>query len=484
MTSQTLPGTELDGPQVPEPTAAVTLNRRQMMRLFAQASRRDFTDIMDGFPAGSGLVKLAVPGAPVVFVRHPAHAREILVTDQDLWQKGVDYKILALLLGQGLLTNEDPDGWQRNRRLVQPLFARRHLQPMAEHITGAAADWLDELGARTQPGDTLDASREMMGLTLQVVGRALFGAQIPAPTVRTVGEALTEVLDAAGSYLDAMAVMRSLSRLPRVTFDDVLRWRRGVWRQAQRGKASLDRVVYELIEQRAAASAEAGAEDLLSLLLTARDERGDTALDTEQVRDEVMTFLAAGHETTANAMTWLFLLLSRNPAARQRLEAEVDEVLGGRTPTLADADALPWTNACFQEAMRIFPPVPAISRVAIRRRELGGELLPAGTVAVVAPFLIHRDPLLWPNPEGFDPERFMPGPDGRPPARHKQAFMPFGAGRRVCVGQGFALLEGVLLTAMFAQRYRLDLAPGARIGRDSAITMRPKHGMPMTLHAR
>lgn len=463
---------------VPPATPAVTLSRRQALKVMIDAQRRDFTDIMEGFPAGSGLVKLNVPGAPVIFVRHPAHARQILVTDQDLWKKGIDYRILAVLLGQGLLTNEDPVSWQRNRKLVQPLFARRHLQPMAEHMTAATTDWLDDLERRAKSGEKLEVSREMMGLTLQVVGRALFGASIKGQTVGTVGDALTEVLDAAGHFLDTMALMRVASRFSRFTFDDLMRMRRGPWRAAQHGKGELDAVVYDLIERRAGASSgDPAADDLLSLLLAARDERGEQALGTEQVRDEVMTFLAAGHETTANAMTWMFLLLSRNPSARHRLEQEVDDVLGGRTPTLADLESLPWTNACFQEAMRIFPPVPAISRVAMRRQTIDGEELPHGTVAVVAPFMIHRDPELWPNPEGFDPERFMPGAGS---GRHKQAFMPFGAGRRICVGQGFANIEGVLLTAMLSQRLRLDLAPGAKIGRHSAITMRPKHGMPMT----
>ncbi len=177
--------------------------------------------------------------------------------------------------------------------------------------------------------------------------------------------------------------------------------------RAQRGIARIDEVVHALIDERLREGA-AGS-DLLSLLLSARGDAGEE-MDREQVRDEVTTFLAAGHETTANALTWMWLLLSRHPDARARMEAEVDEVLGGRAPTLADVERLPWTTACLNEAMRIFPPVPAISRVAMRRDVVGGLKVPAGTVMVILPYLIHRDPQLWPNPEGFDPARFLPGP--------------------------------------------------------------------------
>jgi cytochrome P450 len=296
--------------------------------------------------------------------------------------------------------------------------------------------------------------------------------------VDAVGDAMTVVLRAAAANARVIAFYRALGRLPGVHFDDLLRLRRIHWRRAQHGIARIDEVVHGLIDQRLR---EGLGDDLLSLLLGARDADGGGEMDREQVRDEVTTFLAAGHETTANAMTWLWLLLSRHPEARHRLEAEVDEVLGDRRPTLADADRLPWTTACLNEAMRIFPPVPAISRVSMRRDELGGLRIPAGTVMVVLPYLIHRDPKLWPNPEGFDPERFMPAAaTGRP----RQAFMPFGAGRRICVGSGFATIEGTLLAAMTARRYRLDLVPGTRIRREVAITMRPRDGMPMTLSRR
>jgi cytochrome P450 len=454
-----------------------TLRGVPLARLLAGIQRRDQMAALALLPPGNGLVRIPVKGAPIVLVRHADHARHVLVQHQDLYAKGIDYKVLAVLLGRGLLTNFDLTSWQRQRALVQPLFAKRHLGPMVDQMVTAGEDWLDRLAPQAHAGATLDVNDAMMGLTLDVVGRALFGASLPQRDVDAVGDAMTVVLRAAAANARVIAFYRALGRLPGVTFDDLLRLRRVHWNRAQRGIATIDGVVHGLIDQRLR---DGLGDDLLSLMLGARDDAG-SAMGREQVRDEVTTFLAAGHETTANAMTWLWLLLSRHPQARHRMEEEVDAVLGDRRPTLADADRLPWTTACFNEAMRIFPPVPAISRVAMRRDVIGGLTVPAGTVMVLLPYLMHRDANVWPNPEGFDPQRFLPGASaGRP----RQAFMPFGAGRRICVGSGFATIEGTLLAAMSARRFRFDLVPGTRIRREVAITMRPRDGMPMTVRPR
>lgn len=460
------------------------LGRSGTARLLAALLTRDQLAPLDRLPPGNRLVRIPVKGSPIFLVRNPEHARQVLVREQDRYVKGIDYRILAVLLGQGLLTNEDPRAWQRQRSLVQPLFARRHLQPMADQMVTAAADWLDRTERQVPEGTELDANAAMMGLTLDVVGRALFGASIAPKDVDTVGHAMTVVLRSAAANVRMVGVYRALAALPGIEFNALLRLRRRHWNRAQREIGNLDEIVDAVIDQRLARAGAVGeGRDLLSLLLSARDEQGGGEMDRTQLRDEVMTFLAAGHETTANALTWMWLLLSRHPEARRRMEQEVDEVLCGRRPTMADVERLPWTTACLNEAMRIFPPVPAISRVAIRRDEIDGTKVPAGAVMLVLPYLIHRDPELWPNPEGFDPSRFLPDAPGRAD-RHKQAFMPFGAGRRICVGSGFATVEGTLLAAMLAQRFRLDLVPGATIRREFAITLRPRDGMPMTLHRR
>lgn len=480
MTATQHPAQGPSTPSIAPPPPAKQLTFRQAMRFLRGFQSADMLRGMSSFPGDSGLIEMRMLRPGFLFVRDPEHARQVLVTNQDNYPKGSDYKVLAILLGQGLLTNEDPVSWQRNRKMVQPLFAKRHLSPMAVHMTAATNDWLDGLERRTKNGDQLDISEEMMALTLDVVCRALFGAATDQRQTVLVGKAMELLLHAAQVNIRVAGIYDVVSENPRIglEFEDLLPLRRRAWNKAQRGKAQLDEIVHGLIDARAASGAE-GGEDLLSLLLAARDERGE--LGREQVRDEVMTFLGAGHETTANALTWMWMVLSQHPDARRRMQEEVDEVLSGRTPEYADAEKLPWTTACFHEAMRLYPPVPAFSRVAAGEDEIDGVRVQRGTGVAVAPYLLHRNPRLWDNPEGFDPERFMPGAGKDRP---KLAYMPFGGGRRVCVGQGFAVLEGVLLAATIAQRVRFDLVPGTRVRNDVAITLRPRDGMPMTVQHR
>ena len=464
----------------PEPSPAPYILRgAELARFFVKLQQKDQLAPLGSLPSGSGIVRIPAPGAPIMLIRDPQHARHVLVTNQDVYVKGIDYKILAVLLGQGLLTNFDQDLWQRQRALVQPLFARRHLGPMAAHMVDATGDWLDRLERSHADGQEIELSAAMMELTLDVVGRALFGANIPQRDVDVVGHAMTDVLRAASANFRVVGIYRGLSKIRGIEFNDLLRLRFRHWGRAEKAIEALDGIVDGLIDARL--EGPSGGDDLLSLLLAARDERGGGEMAREQVRDEVMTFLGAGHETTANALTWMWLLLSQYPEARKRMQVEVDEVLQGRRPTFEDLERLPWTNAVLQESMRIHPPVPAMSRVASRDDVIDGEPVPEGTVLIVLPYLIHRDPDLWPNPEGFDPERFMPGATR---GRHKQAFMPFGAGRHICVGQGFALTEGVLLAAMTAQRFEFDLVRGTRVRREVAITMRPRDGVPFQVRRR
>ncbi|MBJ7471226.1 MAG: cytochrome P450 [Solirubrobacteraceae bacterium] len=468
-------------PTLAPPPAPRKLRRREVANLIAHLGEKDLLRTFSRLPGDAGLLYLKVAGPPVVFIRDPEHARQVLVTNQDNYLKGNDYKILAVLLGRGLLTNFDLPLWQRQRKLVQPLFAKRHLAPMATHMTAATESWLDSGAWQADRDGAVDVNAAMMALTLDVVCRALFGTTADAATTKTVGRSMDTLLTAAQKNLSFSSVYDVVSQAPKVKYDSLLTLRRVHWNRAQKAKAALDEIVYGLIDGRQRGSVD-DADDLLALLLAARDDDG-SSMDRELVRDEVMTFLGAGHETTANALTWLWLCLSRNPAARRRMEEEVDEVLQGRVPTFEDADRLPWTSACLQEAMRLYPPVPAFTRVAGGPDEIDGVKIPRGSDIIIATSLMHRNPRLWENPEGFDPERFMPGASsavGRP----RLAFMPFGAGRRICVGQGFALMEGVLLASMITQRLRLDLMPGAVIRNDVAITLRPRDGMPMQITPR
>ncbi len=466
------------------PGAPGQLDRTHVLRGAALArflweGRKDPLEPLCRLPGRPGIVRIPDPFANVFLIRSPQHARHVLIANQDAYGKGTDYRVLGVLLGQGLLTNADPIFWQRQRKLVQPMFAKRHLAPMGVHMTAAAEDWLGRWDAQaSDAGTPVDVHQAMNALTLDVVDRALFGVGIDDATTQTVGRAMTDVLHAGSYYLRTGYVTRALMGVG-LELNTALKTRPRMWRQAMRAIDTLDGVVEQLVAAYEA-DPDADQDNLLALLLSARDEETGEPMSREQVRDEVMTFLGAGHETTANALAWTWLLLSQHPDIREQLHAEVDEVLGGRTPTPEDVDRLPYTMAVLQESMRLYPPVPAVSRVALEDDEVGGTRIRKGSGVLVLPYVIHRDPELWPNPEGFDPRRFIDPPADRP----RQAFMPFGAGRRICVGSGFALMEGVLLMAMIAQRFELDLQSGVRVTPEIAITLRPEGSLPMTLRRR
>lgn len=468
----------------PPPAKPYVLRGPRLAR-FLWESRHDPLEPICRLPGAPGVVRIPDPFAQIFFVRSPQDARHVLIANQDAYGKGTDYRVLGVLLGNGLLTNADPVFWQRQRKLVQPMFAKRHLAPMGAHMTGAATDWLRKWEAEaTVEGVPVEAHQAMNALTLDVVDRALFGVGIDDRTTQVVGGAMTDVLHAGSYYLRTGWMTRALMGAG-LDLNTALRTRPRMWRQAMRAIDTLDGVVAKLIAAYEA-DPDPDPHNLLALLLSARDEETGEPMSREQVRDEVMTFLGAGHETTANALSWMFLLLSQHPHVRERLQAEVDEVLQGGTPTPEDVDRLPYTMAVLQEAMRLYPPVPAVSRVALEDDVVGGVRVPKGSGVLVFPYVIHRDPQLWPNPEGFDPRRFLAPELGgtMTPDRPKQAFMPFGAGRRICVGNGFALMEGVLLAAMISQRFELDLQSGVRVRPEIAITLRPEGGLPMMLRRR
>ena len=415
-------------------------------------------------------------GKSWIMLRDTQHIEHVLVANNDNYGKAYDYRLLAVVTGRGLLTNEGED-WARQRRTIQPMFAGRHLDRFAGDMIDATARAL-ERWEQLPDGDRVDIAEEMSALTLDVVGRALFGSDL-AGKAADIGPAVTICLRTAVGFaripfmwvwpqraIDLGAAILFRLPLPRL-------------RRIGRAVGTLDRVANELIASRAASGAQ--HDDLLGLLLAARDPETGAAMTRRQIRDELMTFLLAGHETTANGLTWMWYLLSRNPEARDRVFAEVDEVLGGRAPVAADTPNLPWTAACFQEAMRLYPPAWILERDAIGRDDVGGFTIPRWATVIISPYVVHRDPRLWPDPERFDPSRFLPGASaGRP----RSAYMPFGAGRRMCVGAGFAMLEGVLLAAMIAQRFRFELVPGTEVVLEPTATLRPRDGMPMTVQRR
>ncbi len=428
------------------------------------------------------IVRFDITGRAFFVARGPEYAEQLLVSHASNYRKSIQYRLLAMALGEGLLTNEG-ESWKRQRRLVQPMFAKRHLSRFADHMTAAATDTLQQWDSWPD-GHRLDVSTAMNTLTLDVVGRALFGVDLTDDAPR-IGSALTEILRVAVAA--AVSPLTLLpARLPGISVDRALRLQRPRWRRMDTAVGQLDNVVHRLIDERTVTTRagensqpdEAG--DLLGLLLATRDENGEP-MSRRQIRDEVQTFLLAGHETTANALAWTWYLLSKNPQVRERLTAEVDTVLGDRTPTADDADNLPYTTAVVQEAMRLYPPAWVIERDSITDEEIGGYPVPRDSTVIVAPYLSHRDPKVWDNPEGFDPRRFL---SDQATGRPRGAYLPFGGGRRICVGAGFAQMEATLLLAMIAQRFTLDLVPGARVTPEATVTLRPRNGLPMILRRR
>jgi cytochrome P450 len=419
-----------------------------------------------------------IPGLHMYVVWRPEHVEHVLVTNQDNYYKGREHDLIRVALGDGLLTSEG-ELWRRQRRLVQPLFAKRHIEPFADQMTAAAARMLEEWDATYGDGEEIDVAEAMMALTLDVVGRALFGADLTGETRRTIGNAMTQLLSellAAG----VSPVTHAARSLPGVTFERALRLRPLRRRRLRARLGELDAVVAQLIEAHRNGRAHDG-DDLLSLLLGVRDEETGEAMSDSQVRDEVVTFMLAGHETTANTLTWMWRLLSLSPAAREELHAEVGEQLDGRVPVFEDADRLPWTRAVVQETLRLYPPAWNVLRHVREEDVIGGFRIPADSVVLVLIYMTHRDPEVWPNPEGFDPSRFLPD---QTRARPRHAYIPFVAGRRVCVGNAFALTEATLLTAMIAQRFVLDLDPTVRVEPEALLTLRPRGGLPMRIRRR
>jgi cytochrome P450 len=375
------------------------------------------------------------------------------------------YDALRLVIGQGLITAED-SFWLRQRRIVQPAFHRHRIAGLATMMVGAAEAMLAEWQARAQRQAPVDVAAEMMSLTLRIVAEALFGADL-THVVGTVNAALTVLLRATRR--------NSMSLLP-------VRWQRiptPMNRRFRQAVGALDRVVYGLIEERRRHGED--RDDLLSMLMATRDEDTGERMTDGQLRDEVIGLLLAGHETSANALSWAWYLLSQDAASLRDLEAELDTVLGGRSPTVEDVPRLVQTKRVIEEAMRLFPPVWVIERRAIADDVLGGYPIPAGSMILISPYVTHRHPRYWENAERFDPTRFSAEPAAH---RHPFAYLPFSGGPRQCIGNGFATMETQLILATVAQRYRLRLAPGEVVAAEPTVTLRPRDGLKMSVQPR
>jgi cytochrome P450 len=396
-------------------------------------------------------------------ITNPDDVRHVLQDNARNYRKSPLYDKLRVVLGNGLLTSEG-DFWLRQRRIAQPAFHRQRVAELAGVMAESARELAGEWESHASRDLAVDIDEEMMRLTRTIVLRALFGADL-GPDSGRVDAAWVVINKYIGESLWSLGLM------------DRLQPAKG--RRFEEARAVLRGAVDHVIGERRRHPAERA--DLLSMLLSARDETTGEGMTDEQLRVEVTTFLLAGQETTALALTWSWYLLSQHPVAQRRVERELDEVLGGRPPELPDLANLPYTRMVLDEALRLYPPAWGFSRQALDDDELGGFHLPRGWLAFVVPYVLHRVPKLWDRPDAFDPERFLPE---RSADRPKFAYVPFGAGPRQCIGNGFALVEGQLALATLAQRYRLRLAPGASVEPQPLITLRPRFGMPMLIERR
>ncbi len=382
----------------------------------------------------------------------PEHAEHVLVRHQDRYARACTYRPLKALLGDGLLTAEGAV-WQRHRGLVQPVFSHRHVQSFAPAIVEATRNRV----AQWPSGNTIDIAAEMRTLTMEVIGRVLFGTDLSGDAA-PVGRAVTR-LQSSVAFAGILATVVPPEPLLAVATRIVPRLGRG-WQ-------TVERLITRIIDARARAPHDEPS-DLLDLLLAAgRDEQ---PLSRAEIQDEVMTLVLAGYETTANALTWALTLLSRYPAAYERLVDEVDDVLGGHDPQAADVDLLPWAQAVVSETMRLYPPVWSVERDAVQDDDISGVPVSAGDTVGFSPYLLHHHPEFWPEPNRFDPERFLPGTAS---TRPRYAYLPFGGGRRICVGAGLAQLEVTLVLAVLSQAARLDLVQTAPLRARADVTLHP-----------
>jgi cytochrome P450 len=401
-------------------------------------------------------------GLRVYLLVNPQHIEQVLVAKTGDLGKGLFARMNSELFGSGLLTS-DGDFWRRQRRLSSPAFHRESIVRYA-HITVEEA--VRMLAGWTQ-GETRNIHSDMMNVTLLVVLRSLFGGELGERT-----RVIEQTLDVIMRGSSGIHVVTGYLRIPTPTRTRYLRAVR-----------QLDAVVFELISRgREKIKEDAGGavKNLLTLLLLARDEDGSMMTD-QQLRDEVITLLLAGHETTALTLSWTWYLLAQHPAVEKRLHEELDTVLGGRLPTAGGLANLTYADKVIREALRLYPPAWRIGRTCGQALEVGDYVLPAGANILISQWVTHRDERWFPNPERFDPDRWRAESMAKLP---RLAYFPFGGGPRVCIGAGFAMMEATLLLAVIAQRFRMRLVPGQRIEPLPSLTLRPKNGICVELEER
>ena len=407
-----------------------------------------------------------------VTINRPEDIRTVLLERADEFPKSPFYDGLRLVVGEGLLTSEG-GFWRRQRKLMTPAFHHKRLLEFCDAMVQCASDCADDWDAaiagqrRSTSGDLqIDLHAQMLALTFRIVGHTLFSTEL-SDKAGDMGPALATVLEHANHVVISMFLSPPI-------------WvptpRNRKFREAMK---IVDDVVLGIIAERRRTGEDRS--DLLGMLMAATDETGQERMTDAELRDEVATLVLAGHETTAQALTFTFMLLSQHPEIERRVVAEIREVCGDRPPGFGDLKALEYTGQVIDEAMRLYPPAWLFERLASVDTELGGYRIPAKTMIAISPWCLHRHPRYWENPEGFDPDRFTPE---RVAERPRYTYLPFGGGPRQCIGVNFALYEAKLVLATLLQRYSFALVPGQDLRLDAAVTLRPANGLKMWLRPR
>lgn len=407
--------------------------------------------------------------ATITQVTSPAGVQQVLQGNNHNYNKQTrTFEPVRLAGGNGLFTSEG-DFWLKQRRLMQPAFHRKSIAGfatlMVDHAERMARDWEHAAAAE----ETIDVAHEMTRITLNIVVKALFGVDVDADLLAPSFTAILEHI--TFSFQHPFAPPLSVPTPHN--------------RRTQRALETLDETVQRVISQRRVTLERLGGDDpdncgdLLDMLITMRDADTGEGMSDRQLRDEVVTLFIAGHETTAGMLTWAWYLLSKHPEAARRVRAELAAVLGGRLPTVADLPNLVYLRRVLDETLRLYPPIWVTNRMALGDDTIEGYHVPKGSIVALVPWVTHRLPEIWENPEGFDPDRFAPEEVAKRP---DFSYFPFGGGPRFCIGQNFALTEATLVLATLAQRFDMHLVPGRRVQIAPAVTLRPLGGLPMTAH--
>ena len=423
--------------------------------------RRQPTEFLTKISKLGDVTNFRIAKQQAFLVNHPDLVRDLLVTNHAKFMKGRALQKAKTLLGEGLLTSEK-EFHLRQRRMIQPAFHRSRINEYAKSMILFA----EKMAGEWNDGDVRDVDKEMMRLTLWIVGKTLFNSNVEDSTSE-VGAAMTTIVSMFNFMVLPFSELLEKLPLPPI-------------KRLKNARKTLDDVIYKIINERRKSGEDTG--DLLSMLLMAQDEETGNAMTDEQIRDECLTLFLAGHETTANALAWTFYLLSQNPAAEAKFHREIDEVIGANPVAPEDYPRLKFTEQIFAESMRLFPPAWTVGRLSTEPHEFNGYEIPVKSLVLASPFVMQRDARFWEQPNEFVPERWEKVSIKE--AGNKFIYFPFSKGVRSCIGESFAWMEGVLLLAILGRKWKFNLMPEQKIGLQAMITLRPKFGMQMRIEKR